>query len=191
MTSLLLTDVRRLVSGAQLTFVALGLLLLTASLAAQPAAPEPAQGAASPQTPGRGDSGRGAARGPELWWRESSPIGKELGLAKDQTEKIETLFQETRPSLNRLDNDLQRRESMLSNLIKDDSSELIISQYIDKVEKTRSDLVYIPEWTADLLEPWDTNDITIGVDGQTTTASVPLSGASSKFMRVRLETLPR
>jgi Spy/CpxP family protein refolding chaperone len=121
----------------------LAVLLAAASLGAQSAAPRGTQAAPSTQGQGAGRGNapdRGAPRGPELWWRDKSPISRELGLTKEQADKIEKLFQETRPTLNKLDNDLQRRESTLSNLIKDDSPELIVSQYIDKVESTRTDL---------------------------------------------------
>jgi len=79
-------------------------------------------------------------RGPEPWWRDRSPIAKELGLTKDQSDRIEKIFQDTKPDLNKLDDSLQRREDMLSDLIKDDSAEAMISQQIDNVERTRSAL---------------------------------------------------
>ncbi len=88
--------------------------------------------------PSRG--GQAGPRGPEPWWRERSPFSKELGLTKEQTDRIEKLFQDTRPELNRLDDTLRRRENTLDALIKDDSSEAMISQQIDKVEDARGKL---------------------------------------------------
>lgn len=121
-----------------------GLLLAIAARAvAQSSSPPPAPKAgqavqpAVPQ-PGSETLKRGTARGPDLWWRQRSPISKELGLTKEQADRIEKLFQDTRAELGRLDDSLRRRESMLSELIRDDSPDAMIAQQIDKVEATRS-----------------------------------------------------
>jgi Spy/CpxP family protein refolding chaperone len=126
-------------------------VLLGAGLSAQGPAVAPSRPGSSAPTgspapsgsqrgAGGGTTGRRPSRGPEAWWRERSPIGKELGLTKDQSDRIEKIFQDTRPALDTLDATLRKRESMLSDLIKDDSTELMISQQIDKVESTRSAL---------------------------------------------------
>ncbi len=75
-----------------------------------------------------------------MWWRERSPISKELGLSKEQTEKIERVFQDLRPETNKLAETLRHREAILSELIKADSPEAMIAQQVDQVEATRGAL---------------------------------------------------
>jgi|SoiMethySBSTD1v2_1073268.scaffolds.fasta_scaffold33221_5 Spy/CpxP family protein refolding chaperone len=126
--------------------------VLTVVLPAQ-AQSSASAGASSPSSSRQGQPGRsvqsgqpgqpsrdGQPRGPEPWWRETSPFSKELGLTKEQIDRIEKLFQETRPEFRKLDDNLQKREDMLSRMIKDDSPETLISQQIDRVEGTRAAL---------------------------------------------------
>ena len=89
-------------------------------------------------SPSRG--GPSGPRGPEPWWREQSPFSKELGLTKEQTDRIEKLFQDTRPELNKIDDTLRRRENTLDAMIKNDEAETTISQQIDRVEEARGKL---------------------------------------------------
>jgi Spy/CpxP family protein refolding chaperone len=87
-----------------------------------------------------GSRGPRPSRGPELWWRETSPISKELGLTKAQVDQIEKIFQNTRPDLIKQDQDLRNREDMLSKTILDNAPEWMVSKWIDRVEETRSAL---------------------------------------------------
>lgn len=117
------------------------MLALACQVEAQPDAAQPGQSPQPvPQQPQDGRGSSGWRRGPELWWRERSPISKELGLSKEQAEKIEKVFQDVRPDANKIAETLRHREAILSELIKDDSPEAMIAQQVDQVESTRGAL---------------------------------------------------
>jgi Spy/CpxP family protein refolding chaperone len=74
---------------------------------------------------------------PFPWWK-SEPFKQELGLTADQSGRIDTIWETTRPELRSDWNELSRLESKLSHLIQKDADEAILSRQIDRVESARA-----------------------------------------------------
>jgi Spy/CpxP family protein refolding chaperone len=71
------------------------------------------------------------------WWK-SEPFKLELGLTADQADRIETIWQTTRPELRTEWDELSKLETKLSHLIQKDANETILSRQIDRVESARA-----------------------------------------------------
>lgn len=74
---------------------------------------------------------------PFAWWK-SEPFKKELGLTTDQSNRIDTLWETTRPELRQEWDELSKLENKLSRLIQSDADETILSRQIDRVETARA-----------------------------------------------------
>ena len=99
------------------------LLPLVLALASVVAAPPPV------------DAGQG---GKFKWW-QSERFVQELGLTREQSARIEEVFQASWPALHAAKADLDRLETELSQLIADGTaSEAKVLQHIDRVEASRS-----------------------------------------------------
>ena len=80
------------------------------------------------------------ARQRHKWW-ESGDIKAELGIADEQSEAIEVVYQTARPKLRTLMESLNSEEEALSELIDaDDARETDVTAQIDKVEAARGAL---------------------------------------------------
>jgi Spy/CpxP family protein refolding chaperone len=85
--------------------------------------------------PSPGDAGQG---GKFKWW-QSERFVQELGLTREQSARIEEVFQASWPALHAAKADLDRLETELSQLIADGTaSEAKVLQHIDRVEASRS-----------------------------------------------------
>jgi Spy/CpxP family protein refolding chaperone len=71
------------------------------------------------------------------WWK-SEPFKQELGLTAEQSDRIDTIWETTRPELRAEWNELSKLESKLSHLIQKDADEAILSRQIDRVESARA-----------------------------------------------------
>jgi Spy/CpxP family protein refolding chaperone len=71
------------------------------------------------------------------WWK-SEPFKKELGLSADQSSRIDTIWETTRPELRAEWNELSALEAKLSHLIQKDADEALLSRQIDRVEGARA-----------------------------------------------------
>ncbi len=74
---------------------------------------------------------------PFAWWK-SEPFMKELGLTGDQSNRIERIWETTRPELRQEWDELSRLESKLSRLIQGDADEAVLTRQIDRVETARA-----------------------------------------------------
>jgi|SRR3954470_2088634 Spy/CpxP family protein refolding chaperone len=70
------------------------------------------------------------------WWK-SDQIKKDLGLTADQSDRIEKIWQSTRPELRQEWDELTKLEEKLSRLIQSDTDEALLSRQIDRVETAR------------------------------------------------------
>ena len=106
-------------------------------IASRPARPRARSASSRPACqPGR--AGRGRLEVPRALVEGDAPrSARNSGSRRSRPRRSKNSFRTTRPELNKLDDDLQRRENMLSELIKDDSPEAMIEQQIDQVESTR------------------------------------------------------
>ncbi len=87
---------------------------------------------AAPQPVGAGQSGK------FKWW-QSERFAQELGLTREQSARIEEVFQASWPALHAAKADLDRLETELSQLIAEGTaSEAKVLQHIDRVEASRS-----------------------------------------------------
>jgi Spy/CpxP family protein refolding chaperone len=74
---------------------------------------------------------------PFPWWK-SEPFKKELGLSMAQSERIDKIWETTRPELRAEWDELSKCEAKLSNLIQKDVEEALLSRQIDRVETARA-----------------------------------------------------
>lgn len=74
---------------------------------------------------------------PFPWWK-SDPFKKELGLSVAQSERIDKIWETTRPELRAEWDELSKCEEKLSNLIQKDVDEALLSRQIDRVESARA-----------------------------------------------------
>ena len=74
-----------------------------------------------------------------FWWK-TEPSKTELGLTADQSAHIEGVFQEGIAQLRKQKDELDRLEEKLSRLIETMTSEVLVTQQIDRVEAVRSSL---------------------------------------------------
>jgi Spy/CpxP family protein refolding chaperone len=82
----------------------------------------------------------GAQQGARLPWWKNDQVVKELGLTPDQADRIDQIFQGTRPELRQELDELERLERKLSHLIQTDADEAVVVRWIDKVETARAAL---------------------------------------------------
>jgi Spy/CpxP family protein refolding chaperone len=74
------------------------------------------------------------------WW-QTEEIKTQLGLTAQQSTQLEEIFQATVPKLRAAKEDLDRRETGLSQVLADPAaSESQVSHHIDKVESARAEL---------------------------------------------------
>jgi Spy/CpxP family protein refolding chaperone len=74
---------------------------------------------------------------PFLWWK-SEDSKKELHLTADQSARIDTIWQTTRPELRLEWNELNRLEEKLSRMLQKDADEAVLARQIDRVETARA-----------------------------------------------------
>jgi len=80
-----------------------------------------------------------AGQGGKFKWWQSERFVQELGLTREQSARIEEVFQSTWPALHAAKADLDRLETELSRLIAEGTaSEAKVLQQIDRVEASRS-----------------------------------------------------
>lgn len=80
-----------------------------------------------------------AGQGGKFKWWQSERFVQELGLTREQSARIDEVFQASWPSLHAAKADLDRLETELSSLIADGTaSEAKVLQHIDRVEASRS-----------------------------------------------------
>jgi Spy/CpxP family protein refolding chaperone len=80
-----------------------------------------------------------AGQGGKFKWWQSERFVQELGLTREQTARIEEVFQASWPALRAAKADLDRLETELSQLIAEGTaSEAKVLQQIDRVEASRS-----------------------------------------------------
>jgi Spy/CpxP family protein refolding chaperone len=80
-----------------------------------------------------------AGQGGKFKWWQSERFQQELGLTREQTERIEEVFQASWPALQAAKRDLDRVETELSRLIAEGTAnEATVLQQIDRVEASRS-----------------------------------------------------
>lgn len=80
-----------------------------------------------------------AGEGVKFKWWQSERFIQELGLTKDQSARIDEVFQASWPALHAAKSDLDRLEAELSTLIAEGAaSEAKVLQQIDRVEASRS-----------------------------------------------------
>src|SRR5512146_2217501 len=83
-----------------------------------------------------GDQGQGQ-RHPERWWRDQN-IRKQLGLTKEQQDKIDSIVATERPEMESLLNELRKRQNDLDALLaRRDANEATVCSAIDRVEHVR------------------------------------------------------
>ena len=81
----------------------------------------------------------GAGQGGKFKWWQSERFVQELALTRDQSTRIEEVFQASWPALHAAKADLDRLETELSQLIAEGTaSEAKVLQQIDRVEASRS-----------------------------------------------------
>jgi Spy/CpxP family protein refolding chaperone len=74
---------------------------------------------------------------PFAWWK-SEPFKKELGLTVDQANRIDKIWETTRPELRQEWDELSKLEGKLSRLIQSDADEAVLTRQIDRVETARA-----------------------------------------------------
>ncbi len=74
---------------------------------------------------------------PFPWWK-SEPFKKELGLAAEQSTRIDTIWETTRIELRQEWDELSTLEARLSRLIQNDADEAVLTRQIDRVETARA-----------------------------------------------------
>ncbi len=80
-----------------------------------------------------------AGQGGKFKWWQSERFVQELGLTREQSVRIEVVFQASWPALHAAKADLDRLETELSHLIGEGTaSEARVLQHIDRVEASRS-----------------------------------------------------
>ena len=80
-----------------------------------------------------------AGQGGKFKWWQSERFVQELGLTREQSARIEEVFQASWPALHAAKADLDRLETELSQLIAEGTaSEAKVLQHIDRVEASRS-----------------------------------------------------
>jgi len=80
-----------------------------------------------------------AGQGGKFKWWQSERFVQELGLTREQSARLEEVFQATWPALHAAKADLDRLETELSRLIAEGTaSEAKVLQQIDRVEASRS-----------------------------------------------------
>lgn len=80
-----------------------------------------------------------AGQGGKFKWWQSERFVQELGLTREQSARIDEVFQASWPALHAAKADLDRLETELSSLIADGTaSEANVLQHIDRVEASRS-----------------------------------------------------
>jgi Spy/CpxP family protein refolding chaperone len=73
------------------------------------------------------------------WWR-SDQFQKDIALTRDQSNRIDSVFQSALPKLHQTKDDLDRQEAELSRLIEADTDEAQVSRQVDRVEASRAAL---------------------------------------------------
>jgi Spy/CpxP family protein refolding chaperone len=73
------------------------------------------------------------------WWK-SEPFKQDLGLTAEQSERIDAIWEMTRPELRAEWNELSTLENKLSHLIQKDADEAILSRQVDRVESARANV---------------------------------------------------
>lgn len=74
---------------------------------------------------------------PFPWWK-SEPFKKELGLAAEQSMRIDKIWETTRVELRQEWDELSKLEAKLSRLIQNDADEAVLTRQIDRVETARA-----------------------------------------------------
>ena len=74
---------------------------------------------------------------PFPWWK-SEPFKKELGLAAEQSMRIDKIWETTRLELRQEWDELSKLEAKLSRLIQVDAVEAVLTRQIDRVETARA-----------------------------------------------------
>lgn len=74
---------------------------------------------------------------PFPWWK-SEPFKKELGLAAEQSTRIDKIWETTRIELRQEWDELSKLEAKLSRLIQVDADEAVLTRQIDRVETARA-----------------------------------------------------
>jgi Spy/CpxP family protein refolding chaperone len=74
---------------------------------------------------------------PFAWWK-SEPFKKELGLTAEQSNRIDKIWETTRPELRQEWEELSKLENKLSRLIQSDADEAVLTRQIDRVETARA-----------------------------------------------------
>lgn len=71
------------------------------------------------------------------WWRSES-FRKELGLTADQSDRIDKIWESTRPELRTEWDEFMKLEAKLSRMIQHEADEAALSRQIDRVETARA-----------------------------------------------------
>ncbi len=74
---------------------------------------------------------------PFPWWK-SEPFKKELGLAAEQSTRLDKIWETTRLELRQEWDELSKLEGKLSRLIQSDADEAVLTRQIDRVETARA-----------------------------------------------------
>jgi len=74
---------------------------------------------------------------PGPWWKVD-PFKRDLGLTTDQSTRIDRIWEATRPELHEEFEQLSKLEEKLSQLIRKDADDAILTRQIDRVETARA-----------------------------------------------------
>src|SRR5215471_7308481 len=74
---------------------------------------------------------------PGPWWKVD-PFKRDLGLTTDQSTRIDRIWEATRPELHEEFELLSKLEEKLSQLIRKDADDAILTRQIDRVETARA-----------------------------------------------------
>jgi Spy/CpxP family protein refolding chaperone len=85
-----------------------------------------------------GPTGRPSLNLPSFAWWKSPTFQAEVGLTADQSERIDRIWEATRPELRQEWEELSRLEAKLSRMIQHDVDEAALSRQIDRVETARA-----------------------------------------------------
>lgn len=99
-------------------------------------------GQADPQHSGRSDHKKPEERrgGPWIWWKDET-VKNELKLTAEQVSDIEQIFQTNMAQAKPLREEVNQLEASLNQTVRSNTAEIsIVSQQVDKVERTRAEL---------------------------------------------------
>jgi Spy/CpxP family protein refolding chaperone len=74
---------------------------------------------------------------PGPWWKVE-PFKRDLGLTADQSARIDTIWEATRPELRQEFEQLSKLQEKLSHLLQKDADDAILTRQIDRVETARA-----------------------------------------------------